>query len=496
MSWIRRQKLPDKSAWLLAQGSLKYFTVKFLGHQWPEHYQEWDDMVNKYDRLLVQAPRGHGKSIFWSLAWPLWNVIRGKWEHLIISYSEDQVRRLIRDIRICVESNPFLEPLRPTTKEIWGTDQLSFANGSFISGLGFGTSSRGRHPNGITVDDPLKDLGGMTDEDQERAYFGVITGMAMEKTKLVTVGTPVNFGDLLEKLESNEAYARWKRPALNRNGEPLFPHLWSKAALDKRRSEMGSINFAREFLLERVDPATQPFKRVYETKYQELPARFQRIATVCDPAYSEGDGDYTAIVTVGFTGGNHAYVLEAKAIRREDPGLIVKELFRTIDAFKPDSVGIEKKKGTALEYSFREARTRGNRWDFRYVELTHGGKSKDDFSRIGGLVPRWEARSIHVHPEMALLLKQLYEFRFDDKTKGHDDLVDALAYCFHPDMSQPNTGPQNAPLDDYEASITGKPRYQIGQGEIWEPTPVYKWAAGPEHYGQRLARAMDRRIGD
>jgi hypothetical protein len=483
--------------WLLAQTSMKYFTCKILNMKWPIHYGDWEDLILNNDRLLIQAPRGHGKSMFWSIAYPLWRVIRGKREILLISYSEDQCRKLIRDIRQTIESNDYLAPLRPTTKEIWGTDQLSFANGSFISGLGFGTSSRGRHPDDIIVDDPLKDLGGMTDEDQERAYFGVITGMAMEKTKLVTVGTPVNFGDLLEKLETNEAYTKWKKPALQ-NGKALFPYLWSEQALALKRKEMGPINFAREYLLQRIDPATQPFKKQFETLYTQMPdgMRWARKVTFCDPAYSNDDGDYTAIVTVGFTHGNQAWVLEAKGIRREDPGEIIKELLQTLVHQKPDVLGIEKRKGQALEYSLREAIARYQLFDFKYVELSHGGQAKFSDNRIGGLVARWESRSIHIHPDMGLLRAQIYAYRVDDKSKEHDDLVDALAYCFHPDLVKPNYGSQSVPMDIDSASMEGKPRYQVGQGDTWKPKEVYQWASTKTEHGSRWASMMDHRIGD
>jgi hypothetical protein len=394
-------------------------------------------------------------------------VIRGPQEgsdpeDILISYSEDQVRRLIRGIRIEVESNAFLEPLRPSTKEIWGTDQLSFPNGYLISGLGFGTSSRGKHPRRLVVDDPLKDLGGMSQEDQERAYFGVITGMAMPKTQIHAIGTPVNYGDLFTKLETNPAYKHWKGPALDKEGVILCPELFTKEILDSRRLEMGSINFAREYMLERIDPATQPFKQEFEVLYDQDPTNFARVVTVCDPAYSETDGDATAIVTVGFTHGNHAYVLEAKEVRRDDPGQVVDELFKTIQAWDPSAVGIERRKGEAVSYSFNERRVRENKWNFQYVELSHGGISKADrANKIGGLIPRWEARAVHVRRVQVRLLTELYQFRFDGETKGHDDLVDALAYCFHPDMAQPNAGKRFVPQS--ETSRIGRPFYRVAR---------------------------------
>jgi len=457
-------KLPrlTQDAWLLGQSSLKFFCIKFLGFHWPDFYQEWYDLIDQNDRVHLQCARGHGKSNLISLGYPLWRAIRGDWEGVLVSYSEDQAKRLISDIRAMVMSNPLLEPIRPTTNEDWSTDRVSFPNQSKLKAIGFGTSARGLHPDDIIVDDPLKDTGGMTPEDQERAYFGVICGMAMKHTRITVVGTPVAYDDLLTKLEDpTRGYVVKKYPAFRTDGAVLFPELWDKDSLEKKRREMGSLHFAREYLLERIDPETQPFKAQYETLYEEAPTNFAHIITICDPAYTDTDGDETAIVTIGLTHGNHAYILEAKGIRREDPGKVVDELVRTIVAYKPTAVGIEKRKGDAILYSFRERQARQNLWDFRFVELSHGGISKRNrIDQTGGLVPRWEARTIHVHKNQTHLLRQLYEYRMDD-SHSHDDLVDALAYCFHPDMVQPNSGRPLIP--QRQVATYGKAFYAPGR---------------------------------
>lgn len=446
--------------WLLAQASFKFFAMQFLGVQWwPTHYQEWYQLLETHDRLKIECARGHGKSNFFSLAYPLWRMIRGNWEGIIISYSEDLVRRLIRDIRVAIETNPLLTPLRPRTKDLWGTDMLTTPNGCELKGLGFGTSSRGAHPNDIIIDDPLKDFGGLSAEDQERAFFGVIEGMAMPGTRIAAIGTPVAFNDLFAKLDHNPEYVCRKYPAIKADGSPLFPELWSMEKLMRKKAIMGSINFAREYMLERIDPETQIFKKQYETLYDVPPTNFARVVTVCDPAYSEGDGDQTAIITVGMTHGNHAYVLEARGIRRDDPGKIVDELFRAIRVHSSSVVGIEKRKGDAISFSFNERRIKEGFWDFKYVELPPG-RGKNDEYRIGGLAPRWEARSIHIHRNQTELLQQMYEYRGND-SHDHDDLVDALAYCFHPDMMQPASG--RVGYTTGEDSWQGRPMYQPGR---------------------------------
>lgn len=449
---------PELRDWQGAKASLKYFTTKFLGFKWPSHYDEWEQIMSSEKRSLIEAPRGSWKTYFFSVAYPLWRVLQKKTEILLVSDSEDQARKNLRLMREVIESRSELTPMRPSTKELWGTDQAQFANGSLYNIMGFGTSKRGVHPDVILNDDIEGEKNKMSREDKDRIYFGVIAGMAKPETQMVTVGTPIDFGDILQQLTKNPVYKHWRRPA-EIDGVNQFKDIWTDDWLKFRRAEMGSLNYAREMLLERIDPATQPFKREYETLYKALPENFAYTVTVCDPAYTEGDGDYTAIVTQKFTHGNHSYVTEAKRFRRDNPGVIIDELFKTINSQKSDAVGIPKKKGDIISYSFEERRTRENRWDFRYVELPET-QSKTSKGRIGGLVPRWEARTIHVHENMKELLEEIYQFRLDD-SHPHDDMLDALAHGFNPELVRPNAGKKFVP--NPLTTHIGKGLYHVGQ---------------------------------
>lgn len=468
------------SRWQKARVSLRYFTVNMLGLKYPKHYQEWEEVVEGNARSLIESPRGSWKSYFFALAYPLWKILQGKTEVLMVSDSEDQARKNLRTLRQVIENNDALAPMRPTTKELWGTDQVSFPNGSLVTIMGFGTSRRGLHPDIIIPDDIESESGKMSREDRNRMYFGVISGMATPKTKIAAVGTPLEFGDILQQLSKNQTYKYWRRPALI-NGINQFPDIWEDKWIQFRKMEMGSINFAREMMLERIDPATQPFKREYETLYTELPSNFSYTATFCDPAYTENDGDYTAIVTVKFTHGNHAYISEAKRFRREDPGVIVNELFKTIAIQKPDAVGLPKKKGEAVSYSFKERRIRENRWDFKYVELAES-QGKTGKARIGGIVPRWESRTIHIHKNMKDLLEEIYQFTLDDSHKN-DDMLDALAHCFNPEMAEPGGYKRSVPSRVEER---GQPIYRVGRGTFIQ---------GDDSFAP-LWKRLDRRVGD
>ena len=72
--------------------------------------------------------------------------------------------------------------------------------------------------------------------------------------------------------------------------------------------------------------------------------------------------------------------------------------------------------------------------------------------------------------------------------------MDALAYCFHPDLVKPNAGAQNVPLSLDEASVEGKPRYQVAQDMGWKPREVYEWVSTKKDYGPSMARRLDKRV--
>lgn len=471
--------------WQGCRASLRFFTTNALGLKWPSHYSEWEHQIGTAKRGLFEAPRASWKTYFFSLAYPLWRILRGKTEVLLTSDSEGQAMKNLRTIRQFIENKDELAPMRPSTKELWGTDQISFPNGSLVTIMGFGTSKRGTHPDIIINDDIEGENNRMSREDKDRMYFGVIAGMCLPSTEMYTVGTPMEFGDILEQLSKNEAYAKWRRPS-EQDGKNLYPDIWTDSWLEFRRKEMGSLNYAREMLLDRIDPATQPFKREYTTLTDDLPdrGRYMLVNTVCDPAYTEGDGDYTAIVTVGITHGNHGYILRRDRLQRDQPGEVVGKLFEHIQAFDSDNVGIKRRKGDAISFSFEEHRTRENLWDFNYVQL-RDTKSKTDKSRIGGLVPRWEARTIHIPKGMDDLLKEFYEFRLNDSHK-HDDMLDAIADCFSPDMARPNAGKQHKQLP--ESRREAKTFLTLGASSA---TPTRSLRPG-SFLGQKL----DRRIYD
>lgn len=435
----------------VAKASFKYFFIRIIGATWAPHHDEWYGLLKNNKRILIECARGHGKTYF-MVCYALWLVYRGvTTDILIISYSEEQVKNNIMNlIDKIISKNDYLTHLRPSSKQQWGAQLKTFSNGSQIRGESFGSSVRGAHPDYLFVDDPLKDKGGMTPEEQLDYYMTALMGTVKEFTQVVVTGTPLDNGDLLEQLETNKAYVFKAYPSENEErNSPLFPYLYSLEFLRGIEEERGSFAYSREYLLKRIDPKSQMFKDNYRVLYDYpdlAEVNFGSTFTLIDPAISEKDSAcQSAIVTAGVTPKNHIYELDTRLLQADDPKKILDEIIKVVQIFKnyPNyAIVIESELfQKVLAYDLRQIILEKN-MDIRIIEVTHQG-IQGKHERIAGLQPKWEARAIHLLAESPLI----HQFRFyRPNIKGFKlDALDALSWVRNSQVNVPigDTTPLN-----------------------------------------------------
>lgn len=425
----------------IAKASFLYFLKAVLGYQIGPHHIAWAGLLTQHDRLLIEAARGHGKSWAISVGYTLWRIYQGKpIEVLLVSYSEDQVKDLMSKIDNQIDTNPFLAHLRPQPSQKWGAQLFEFSNGARIRGEGFGSSVRGAHPHFILVDDPLKDTGGMDPEDQFKYFSTALSGTAIRGTQIVVIGTPMDAGDLLEQLENNEAYKFAAFPAENEaRTEALFPTLFTLEELRKKEKEVGSFAYAREFLLQRIDPKTQVFKDKFRTLQDEsgLPGMVS-IRTLVDPAISEKDRACdSAVVTVGLDSKNNLWELDTRLLHADDTNKLLWEIYKVALRFQRHQdyavVWEEELFQKVLAFNWRQLLVeRGH--DIRTIGVVHEGTT-GKHQRIMGLQTLWESKAIHLQPESPLIAQFRY---YRPGMKGaRIDGIDAFAWVKHPDVNHP-----------------------------------------------------------
>lgn len=426
----------------IAKASFKYFFIKVLGYRWAPHHDEWYALLQGQNRILIECARGHGKTLF-MVSYALWLVYTNRpVEILFIAHSEEQVKlNIMNKIDEIVMSNDYLAHLRPSTKQMWGAQLKTFRTGAKIRGESFGSSVRGAHPDYLFVDDPLKDKGGMTPEEQHNYYMSALMGTVKQDTQVVVTGTPLDNGDLLEQLEKNPSYVFKAYPAENEERtEPLFPYLFSMDFLRKIEAEVGSFAYSRERLLKRIDPKSQVFKDPYRTinELMEFP-EMAVVRTIVDPAISEKESACdSAVVTVGLDLKNEKWEMDTRLLQSDNPKEMLDAIIRTAQIFSPKfrdyAIVIEGEVfQKVLAFDLRKLLIEKN-INVGVIEVVHHGV-QGKHQRISGLQADWEGRAIHLLPESPLISQFRY---YRPNIRGFKlDGLDAFSWIKNENVSVP-----------------------------------------------------------
>lgn len=332
-----------------ARLSLIYFAQKVLTGRFlvGDFHREWEQLIQQHTRICILAPRDHGKSHYWSFAYPLWRAYQhrpvsgGRGQIYILSATAEQAAEKLDLVRQELENNPQLKYLVPPgdRKRAWSRYNLQLSNNYWIRARGFGVRIRGGHPQDIVVDDGINDetiYSPTTRQRQIDYFFSAISNMVTPGGRIVVVGTPFAVTDLYGALRKTPAYTYREYPALRLAPGPggqqvevaLFPERYTVAQLHwKRDREIGPIRFAREFQVQALaddlslfpsrlfvgDPVEQPLMRL------GLPLQFWRergIVSVFQGVdfglSAEIGADFTVIFTLGLDDHGNRWLLEIR----------------------------------------------------------------------------------------------------------------------------------------------------------------------------------------
>lgn len=220
------------------------------------HHLEWDKLAVSEERLCILAPRDHGKSFTLNRAFPIWRGAYGKQGELgyIFSANQDRANEMLQSIVEELTTNPKLAHLVPVDWERrWSKRRIKFTTGVELRVRGFGVKVRGGHPQWIICDDVLPDetIYSETVRNKSTDYFlSAISNMVVPGGQIIVVGTPFHAADLYSTLRTNGVYKMWERPALDpTTNVPLWPLRYSVERLEKKKKEIGSVRFTREYLV-------------------------------------------------------------------------------------------------------------------------------------------------------------------------------------------------------------------------------------------------------
>lgn len=346
---------PPLRDWYADPGRMKAFAEQVVRTDWQghpyeiqAHHLEWWQHLHDSQMLLLLAARGHSKTetlvvlpILW-LAYHCSDILI-----YLVSVSQEQANKILARIKRCIErSMPMLkDPMNWAKQEIRTTHRVT------IVAKGFMTSIIGPHPHFIFVDDPIEDRQSHSDSALESWFFADLFPMLMPNGQLVVDGTYKHYNDLFHKLQERGLFDVHVYPAERDDGTLLWPEYWTRELLNERRAALGSVLYAREYMLQPVDDtsAMVPRSLISEAFDATLPLLKKSDGVLepyvgVDPAASGSVGaDYSVFSILGVDPDDgHITMMN----QPRDRGMTLKQHIAMLgnidDAYEPVHVKIEK----------------------------------------------------------------------------------------------------------------------------------------------------------
>ena len=360
------EKIPPK--WQQVVDWAKYF----MDWRYVKVQVEWIRNFHAHEHVLLNAPRGHGKTHIATLILPIYYVCEYRdIAVLVLSASKDLSGDYSDAIRKTFEMNDKIRAFYgcydkgvTETGEVvradkWSTHSWTVAHRTMprkeptLQVAGVGSSIIGKHPDLIISDDLIQMEETWSDakaRKREKWFKTVVKPMAMpeigdrEATKIWVLGTRKARDDIYQKIIEMEIFycktykAILKRPksfeykykkmkdgqriligAKNIKGRHriLAPELWTISRLLKEERAIGKRIFSSEYQNEPVPDTGEVFDWDDVQFWHELPIAMNKIIKYqwLDSALSEkgkrGRGSYSVIMTVGVYQ-HRFYILDIK----------------------------------------------------------------------------------------------------------------------------------------------------------------------------------------
>lgn len=262
----------------LAKNSFRYFCKLIMHQKMGEMHEDWMSLINNSagKHISIMSARGHFKTSIMSVCYPIWRMYRGDigrdgkpFRVVAQSGTLKQSSEIMTLVKDRIETNDILaNVLLPnnlhSTK--WSETEIKCKNGCRMMCVPFGDAVRGFHPHLAILDDILK-VGEQTDiEGAKDTFWGTTFPIInANKGKLVVVGTPVSYTDLLHDLQrKKDAFVSKTYPAvvLGDSGEWLraqFPDHYSIEDLRAIKDAMPADKWAREYMCQPLSSETSMF---------------------------------------------------------------------------------------------------------------------------------------------------------------------------------------------------------------------------------------------
>lgn len=272
------------------------------------------------DRLMINMPPRHGKSELASRRFPAWFLGQQPNSSIIAaSYNSDLATDFGRQVRNIIDG-PEYRNLYDTrlAEDSRAANRWNTASGGGYIAAGVGTAITGRGADILLIDDPLKDREEADSEVQRDKVWDWYTSTAYTRLapggRIIVIQTRWHEDDLTGRLLEEEKrggdhWVKLELPAINADGEALWPDFYPLEVLERYRSVLPSRDWSALYQQQPTPDEGDYFKREW-FRYYTTPPRHLRIYGASDYAVTAKGGDYTVHVVAGVDPDDDIYLLD------------------------------------------------------------------------------------------------------------------------------------------------------------------------------------------
>lgn len=379
-------------------------------------------------RLIVTMPPRHSKSLHVSEHFPAWYLGRYPERRVIAaSHSASLAYTFSRRVR-----SKFSDPAWPFTTVAVAGDlanvqrwDIADHRGGYVA-VGVGGTPTGQGADLLVIDDPLRSAADAESETIRGAlwewYQGTIRTRLEPNASIVVTATRWHEDDLTGKLVAAQETGgeQWEHlhfPAIDEDGDALWPERWPVADLQQTRIAIGERAWEAQYQGRPAPAEGAILKREWWRYWRDPLPAFSRIVQSWDTAYkAKESNDYSVGTTWGVADDGY-YLLDRWRERAEFP-----DLKRAVQSqyikWHPREIVVE---DAASGQSLIQELKHGTR-----LPIVPFKVDRDKVARVNAVSPLVEAGKVYL-PAGASWLGEWEEEMAAFPFGAHDDQVDSLS---------------------------------------------------------------------
>lgn len=232
----------------------------------------WHTLASQHDRLLLWAHVESGKTTQMAIARTLYELGRDPTLRVaIVSNTHTQAEKIIGSIKRYIESSPELHEVFPQLErsEPWKESQLfvrrtTYSKDPSVQAFGVHGNVLGARIDLLILDDILDYENCRTVASRKDLwdwYHSTLAGRLTANARVLCIGTAFHPDDALHKLAALPGWSAYRYPVLDEAGASRWPEAWPPERIDKKKAELGPLEFSRQMLCMPRDDASSRFKR-------------------------------------------------------------------------------------------------------------------------------------------------------------------------------------------------------------------------------------------